>query len=262
MTAGQLASDGRPSRPLFRPLIVPAEHGGWGLVLEPILLGLAVAPSAAGSLVGLGFLLGFLARQPLKLALQDALRGRSYPRTAWCRLFSASLCAPALIAIAAAAAIAGPELLFPLAVAAPLAAVQIVSDARGRNRSLPAELCGAVAMTSSAATIVFAGGLDPAIAAVASAIIIARSVSTIIYVRLLLQRAHGTVAAAWPVLLVHAAAIAAVALLSRPLALLAMMLLAIRALLGITRPVPAARTIGWMEVGWGAMTVALGALSF
>src|ERR1044071_4882431 len=79
-----------PSRTVsLRPLALPAEHGGWGFLFEPMLLGILVAPSWNGALVGTATLFAFLARHPLKLALHDAMRGRSYPRTAYCRALAA-----------------------------------------------------------------------------------------------------------------------------------------------------------------------------
>ncbi|HEX4980427.1 MAG TPA: YwiC-like family protein, partial [Ilumatobacteraceae bacterium] len=68
-------------RPLWRTVGVPSEHGGWGLTLEPVLLGLIVAPSLAGALLGAAALLAFLVRTPLKLAAVDARRGRWLERS-------------------------------------------------------------------------------------------------------------------------------------------------------------------------------------
>src|SRR5215212_11211122 len=87
----------------LRPLALPTEHGGWGFLFEPIVLGLAVAPSWSGVLVAIAFIFGFLTRQPLKLALQDALREKWYPRTRWCWMFAIAYAVAALTAIAAAA---------------------------------------------------------------------------------------------------------------------------------------------------------------
>ena len=53
-------------------MALPAEHGGWGLTLEPGLLGLLMAPSAAGVCVALAALVAFLARTPLKVVVVDA----------------------------------------------------------------------------------------------------------------------------------------------------------------------------------------------
>jgi hypothetical protein len=36
----------------LRPLALPSEHGGWGILLEPIAIGLLVAGSWSGVLVG------------------------------------------------------------------------------------------------------------------------------------------------------------------------------------------------------------------
>ena len=68
-------------RPLWRSVAIPTEHGGWGLTLEPALLGLMVAFSWSGVAIGVAATLAFLARTPLKLALVDRRRGRVLPRT-------------------------------------------------------------------------------------------------------------------------------------------------------------------------------------
>ena len=62
----------RAARPVWRTVAIPSEHGGWGLTLEPALLGLLVAWSGAGVCLALAALVGFLARTPLKLAMVDA----------------------------------------------------------------------------------------------------------------------------------------------------------------------------------------------
>src|SRR3989304_8628992 len=58
----------------MRLVALPAEHGGWGLLMEPIALGLAVAPTAAGAVLGPAALGGVLARHPPKIALADRRR--------------------------------------------------------------------------------------------------------------------------------------------------------------------------------------------
>ena len=40
-------------------LTLPNEHGSWSLALEPLALGLLVAPSAAGAALGLAAACGF-----------------------------------------------------------------------------------------------------------------------------------------------------------------------------------------------------------
>ena len=63
----------------WRSVAVPREHGGWGFLLDPILLGLLVAPSAAGIFLVLLDLASFLARTPLKIVWKDSQSGRHRP---------------------------------------------------------------------------------------------------------------------------------------------------------------------------------------
>jgi hypothetical protein len=65
----------------WRNVVLPAEHGGWGLSAEPVLLGLVPAPSLAGVCLGLATLTGFLSRHPLRLVLMDRRKDARYPRT-------------------------------------------------------------------------------------------------------------------------------------------------------------------------------------
>ena len=247
----------RPAaRPVLRPLALPAEHGGWGFLFEPLVLALAVRPSWGGALVAAAFVFGFLTRQPLKLALQDALRERTYPRTRWCWLFAAAYSACALLALALGIAVSGWTLIVPIGLVVPLGLTQILYDANQRSRALLPELAGSVAMASSAAAIALAGGMRMLPALALSGVIVARSIPSIVYVRTLLRRAHGQEAAAWPALTLHALAIALAALFASKLALAALVLLFARAAWGLARPVPPAKTIGWREIAFGAITVA------
>ena len=47
MDTSPVAPAGKSERSMLRSVAVPTEHGGWGLTAEPVVLGLAVAPSAA-----------------------------------------------------------------------------------------------------------------------------------------------------------------------------------------------------------------------
>lgn len=257
MTTAALPLQARP-RPLLRPLALPNEHGGWGLLLEPIVLALVVWPSWRGALVALAFAFGFLARQPLRLALQDALRGHAYPRTRWCWLFAALYGLGALVALVYAVSLAGPLLIIPLGLVAPLAITQILHDAHNRGREAIAELSGAAAMASSAAAIALAGGARLLFALALSGIIVARVVPSIVYVRVMLGRG-----ATWLPLALHAVAVPLVALFAPDLAVVAMALLFARAAVFLARPTaPAAKTVGWTEVVFGLATVALSAAGY
>jgi len=244
-----------PRSVALRPLALPTEHGGWGFLLEPIVLGLLVAPSWGGALLATAAVFGFLARHPLKLALQDAARGRSYPRTPYCRMLATAYLLAAALALTAAVAVADVRILIPLGLVAPLALTQVLYDAYNRSRELLPEMAGAAAMTSVAAAMAMAGGMRILPALGVAGILVARFLPAIVYVRALLRPVPK-----WPAVSMHVLAVAAVALYASPLAVLAMIVLLLRAIWGFTHERPRAKTIGWREIVYGAVTVGLVAM--
>src|SRR5205814_4365102 len=117
-----------------------------------------------------------LARQPLKLAMQDGLRGRSYPRTSWCWLFALTYATFASLSFAAALAWGGWRFVIPFAAVSPLALVILVHDARNRSRGAVPEIAGAMAMASIAAAIPIAAGRSLPLAGTMMALILLRSI--------------------------------------------------------------------------------------
>jgi len=184
--------DGRPrARGAWRSVALPSEHGGWGLTLEPALLGLALVPSTAGCAVALAGMVAFLARTPLKLVAVDHRRGRALARTAVARRIAMG----EVVVISALAAVAvwwaGPAWLAPVALAVPLVGTELWFDVRSRSRRLMPELCGAVGMGALAAAVVVAGGGSATLAAVAWSLLLARSVAAIPWVRAQVLRLRG-----------------------------------------------------------------------
>lgn len=246
------------TRPIaLRPLALPSEHGGWGFLCEPILLGLLVAPSWSGALIAVAAVFGFLARHPLKLALQDLVRGRSYPRTTYCRALAAGYLFVAAFALASAVAMSGVRILVPLAFAAPLAMAQVVYDAYNRSREMLPEISGAAAMASVASAIAVAGNVETMTAFGLAGILIARFVPAIFYVRALLGRFPARIALA-----LHVVAVVAVAVYAPLLVVGAMIVLLLRAVWGFTHEPPPAKTIGWREIVFGIVTVVLVAAAY
>lgn len=249
-------------RPALRPLALPTEHGGWGFLLEPLVLGLLVAPSWSGTLIALAAIFAFLTRQPLKLALVDTLRRKTYPRTLYCWMFAASFALAAALSISAAVAVSGIAILIPFGLVAPLAVVTILYDANNRSRSLVPEICGAAAMSSTAVAIGIAGGMRLVPAFALAGIIVARGIPAIAYVRTLITRTHGKQASPWPAITLHAAALAAVAAFAPRLAVAAIAILLVRSLWFLNQPPPPARILGWREIAFGTLTVVLSATGF
>ena len=175
----------------IRAVAMPSEHGGWGLTIEPGLLGLLVAPSLAGACLAAAALVLFVLRTPLELALVDRRRHRRLPRTRLAERVAAAETAllAVLVAVAAITAHDG-RWWIPAVVAAPLVAVELAYDIRSRRRRLVPELTGAVAIAAVVAAVVIAGDGDPHLAAGLWLILAARVTTSIPHVRAQIDRLH------------------------------------------------------------------------
>ena len=184
-------------RPTWRAVAVPSEHGGWGLTVEPVLLGLVVAWSGAGVALGVAAFTAFLVRTPLKLVAVDLRRGRWLDRS---RLALRIAIVELIVlgsTVAVAVALAGWSWLVPLVVAGPLFVTELWFDVRSRGRRLVPELCGAVGITAVAASIVLAAGRGTGLAVGVWLVMAARAVGAIPFVRvqiMRLRRGEGPVA--------------------------------------------------------------------
>lgn len=248
----------------WRTLALPNEHGAWAFLLEPALLGLGVAPSAAGlALVG-AWLAALLTQHPLGLALADVRRGKRFPRTVPALALAAAYAALAGLLLASAfLAGAHPQALGPLAAAFPVALVQLAFDARNRGRDVRAELAGSVGLAALAAAIVLAAGGTWLLALGMWLVAAARNAPSILYVRARLRLQRGAEAPRVPPLAAHILALVAVGaaagLGAVPwLALLPFTLLLARAAAGLRAgaPVLAAKRVGMLELGYGLVAVA------
>lgn len=263
------------SRLPLRPIALPLEHGGWGLVAEPVFLGLLTAPSVAGLFLGVAAVFVFLARHPLKLAFTDFYRKRVSRRTNFAVRFAVLYLLAAVFLFAAAVKTSVDyRFLIPLLIAAPLALAQAAFDFIGRSRAVVAELAGPVAIAAIAPAIGLAGGLGLTIALGLWSIQIARALPTILYLRtrlrLIRQKAGASLSL---VRLAHVAAVIVIGVLATfgivpYLAVVAMIVLLVRAWVGVTgeQEKVSAKTLGIRELAFGAVTVILSvigsALSF
>ena len=172
----------------WRAVAVPSEHGGWGLTLEPVLLGLVVAWSGAGVALGVAAFTAFLVRTPLKLVAVDLRRGRWLDRSRLALRIAIVELVVLGSTVAVAVALAGWSWLAPLVVAGPLFVTELWFDVRSRGRRLVPELCGAVGITAVAASIVLAAGRGSGLAVGVWLVLAARAVGAIPFVRVQIVR--------------------------------------------------------------------------
>ncbi|NLE51319.1 MAG: YwiC-like family protein [Chloroflexi bacterium] len=251
----------------WKAVALPPEHGGWGFLLEPIVLGLLIAPSWAGFCWGVAALGAFLMQHPLKLAYTDRKRGRRYARTVAAERVLLIYAGVALAGFALALALGGLKPLLPLALVAPLGLVQVVDLLGNRGRELSRELAGSVALGAVVMAIVLAGGESVTLAFGLWAVQAARAIGSIIYVRERLHIEKGKPAARSWVLASSGLALAAIALLAwldvvPALAAVAIAILLARAAYGVSpwRRPARPQKIGFLELGFGLLTVLLAAL--
>ena len=255
--------------PPLRSVALPVEHGGWGLLAEPIVLGLALGPSRAGLCLALAATAAFLARHPLRLAMGDRRRGAQYPRTTLAVRVALAYLAAASLALAAALGLGAGPVWVPIALAAPFAVLQLRHDFQGRSREPAAELAGAVALTATVAAIALAGGLRLEAALLLWLVLAARAATAILYVRARLRLDRGLAAGIPLVLLAHAAVFALAAGLAVRgalpwLAVAALGVLLARAAHGLSRrrqPLKP-KQLGFQELGFGSLVVLLLVIGF
>jgi hypothetical protein len=252
-----------------RLAVVPAEHGGWAFLFEPVLLGLLVAPSVAGVWAGLAAVAAFLLRQPLKLAMADRRAGKRYARTVLAERLALGFGLVAFAALAIAIVLSNPAIALPILLAAPLALLQAYFDVQRRSRQLAAEIAGAMAIGASASVILLAGGRSLPVALALWAVLGLRAVASILYVRARLRLERGEGANRLPAWAAHLLALAVTCALAYAglvpwLAVPLMALLTVRAAWGLSRfrrPARAA-VIGVQELAASLLTVVVLALGY
>ena len=246
----------------WRELVRPKEHGSWSLALEPLALGLIVAPSPAGAALACSVVAAFFARRPVNIFQRDQRANR---RVAACGAALTCVTVAALFLLIAFA-VAGGDWIVWLIPSLALAAVFIGFDLRNAGREEMAEVAGTAAFAFLPATLAILAGW-PATAALALALVmLGRAVPTVLCVRAYLRGAktgerHPTAALASA-----AAAVAIGVVLARhglapwvAPGLLGLLMLRAIALLVSARLTLHARTLGMMEAATGVVfVVALG----
>ncbi len=257
-----------PETPRWREairLVLPKEHGSWSLALEPLVLGLIAAPSAAGAALSGAVLAGFFLRRPLKLWLGGGADPRR-PRAILCVVILAVM---AIVGLMLAAILAAPARLWPLLLAVPPGAAFVWFDSRGESRAAAAEFAGSVAFAAIPAALASLAGW-PMDAALAVAVAMAgRSVPAVMTIRAYLRRNKGQPVSIAPALTASAAAVLAAVLLAHAglvpwTATVVMVLLLARAglLLGPARPRLPATRLGIAESVLGGILVIVLGLSW
>jgi len=196
------------------------------------------------------------------MAVGDWRLHRRSARTILAERFAILYFVIATLGIGVAVKTAGVSFVVPLLLAAPIAIIQLFHDSLGRSRALLAELAGSISIGAVATAIAIAGNWPRPAAYGLWAILAARTVPTILYLRARLRILHRRPASSRGVIIAHVLAIVMVIGLARAsvvpfLAVAALVILLLRAVIGFSGfdKRVTAKKLGLRELGFGAMTV-------
>jgi hypothetical protein len=240
-------------------VFLPKEHGSWSLALEPLALGLLVAPSSAGGALTAAALAGFLARRPFK-ALGAPGASRRLEARETVVMFSAIAVTGLFIVLV----LGGIASLWPLLLAAPLGGLFAWFDAQNGSRAAAAEVAGSAAFALVPAALATLAGWSATSALALAALALTRSVPTVLTVRSSLRQAKGETAGFLLPVITAALTALGLSLLAARFLLPAWATLPAWALLARTlwfaspmRPAWSARRIGMFEAIAGLLCVAV-----
>lgn len=249
----------------WRTVVMPTEHGSWGFILEPILLGLLLAPGFASLMLSIAFFATFLLRQPLKLFWKDKQAGRHVPRTN-SAIYFMTLFAGIMFIAGTLSLLWMSSLLFfvPLYLALPLFAVQFHYDLQSKSRHLVAELCGVLATGAFATSLVLIEGWTWQLAFGLWLALGVKGLPAILYIRARLRLERGMQIQPWLTWFTHlfAVLLIGIAVFAHILPLtayFAIALLSLRAGIGLSslRKPNQAKIIGIQEMVYGIIFVFL-----
>ena len=250
------------TKALARSIALPVEHGAWGFLFEPLAAGLIIAPSIAALWLALFVVGAFLMRQPLKFLFADWQQGRHLPRTDMALRFGLIFGAIATAGLLGSLSFAPLESFIPFIIVAPFTVWLIVQDVARQTRQLLPELIAAFVLASSVAAIALANDFSFSSASALWAILLARLIPSVLYVRSRLRLEKGKNFSRSSPILAHLFALMFIGGLAfyglSPLLTVAMFgVLFGRALLGLSpyRKKIKAMQIGIREVIYGLLTV-------
>jgi hypothetical protein len=245
-------------------LALPKEHGSWSLALEPVAFGLLVAPSAAGAGLAVAAVSGFFLRRPLKLLLSH----NSDPRQPLAVMGLAILLLTGLAGLLLAVRFGAVDGWWPLLPAALAGAVFMWCDNRNEAREGAAEIAGVVSFSLLPAAFGALAGWSLTASLALAAIMLVRSVPTVLTVRTSIRIRKGRPYAIAPALLTAGAGIILIAWLTAlrltpGTALAFALILAARtAWLLLWRPRLTAKNVGIIEAVLGVLMVLVLAMTW
>lgn len=189
----------------LKTVALPAEHGSWSFLFEPLVLGLLIAPTTAGVWLAIATTAAFLARQPTRILFWRWRYGRgTTARIQIAQRFTLLYGVIMFVAFGATLATAPSfDFLLPLGAGLLLATAAMMADATYGSRSWQVELLGPLTLSSTTAALAFLGGYSWAIAIGLWLLLAARALPTVLYVRAILRLIKKQPTSIWLPLAAH-----------------------------------------------------------
>lgn len=269
----QRTSSSIPDKPTgtvrWRSVALPAEHGGWAMLISPILLGFLVAPSITAVFLALAIIASFLARTPLKIVWKDSQKGRRFARTTAAMKVLVLYVFLIVVGFGGALYFGGWQPLMPLLAVLPLLLLLLYFDLFSTSRQLLSQLVAPIVLSSVTAGMALAAGWTWPYALALWSIPLMLSIPAILYVRSRIRMDKDRAAGARTAVFSHVlAAIVAIALAATgyipALAALAIFILMLRAATNLStyrRPMTI-KQLGWSEIAFSLMTVFMSAIGY
>lgn len=245
----------------WRSVALPPEHGSWGFLLEPILLGLLSAPSWGGGGIALGMFGLFLLRWSSKVWLTSR-RQKRIERSQLALRFCLFYVLLMGVGFGVALWLSGLQPLLFLLLAVPFGVLFAWYDWQNQSRSWQAELLGPVTFAVTAVSVALAGGLSVGVALSLWLLLICRAVPSVLYVRARIRLEKGKAYQFRLVQVSHLGALIVIAIgwgwgWFSALTLAVFALLGMRAVVGLSeyRREVSIKLIGMAELFWGVLLV-------
>ncbi|MDP3981094.1 MAG: YwiC-like family protein [Chlamydiota bacterium] len=197
----------------IKTIALPKEHGGWGLLLEPVIVALVLCPHGSAFLLAVSFICAFLMYYPLKIATEDTLKHQRTPRTMLAYQFSALYGFIALVGILYVFINSKSLFWIPLLISLPLFFYQFSAALNKEHRNLFPEISGAVALASVAPAILISGERSLIDAFLIWYLFMVRGFFSIVYVRNRLRAARKQAYSGQQVAIVHSLGLVSILIL-------------------------------------------------
>ena len=245
----------------LRSIALPAEHGAWSLILEPIVLALLLAPTWLGLSFAIAMFAAFLMHQPIKIVVKDYLKNKITDRTKMARRFVLLYAGLAALFALPIVVNSPVSLWIAIALIMPFALIQLYFDFKNQSRSAIAEVSGAIALSGTVSVLAILGGWILSAALTLWLILSLRAVPSILFVRSLFRKQRGKDASLGLVYIIHIVATGLIILLTFLDNLPTLVIIPFLALLGRAiytlqmKTIVKAKVIGIREVIFGMITI-------